>query len=66
MDIVAAEEEITIWKVVVEEEADAGKVVGKDFLAQVLTIIEEIYLKFILQVSIIFSLFNWISILVFL
>lgn len=41
MDIAAAEEEITRWKVAAEQEADAGKAVEKDFLAQVLAIIEE-------------------------
>ncbi|KAK1381536.1 E3 ubiquitin-protein ligase RGLG2-like [Heracleum sosnowskyi] len=38
MDIAAAEEEITRWKVAAEQEADAGKAVEKDFLAQLSTL----------------------------
>ena len=35
MDIAAAEEEITRWKVAAEEEAAAGKAVEQEYLAQV-------------------------------
>lgn len=35
MDIAAAEEEIARWKVAAQQEADAGKAVEQDFVAQV-------------------------------
>lgn len=35
MDIAVAEEEITRWKVAAQQEADAGKAVEQDFMAQV-------------------------------
>lgn len=41
MDIAAAEEEITRWKVAAEQEADAGKAVEEDFVAQVSITIKE-------------------------
>lgn len=36
LDIAAAEEEITRWKVAAQQEADAGKAVEQEFVAQVL------------------------------
>lgn len=36
MDIAAAEEEISRWKVAAEDEAAAGRAVEQEFLAQVL------------------------------
>ena len=35
MDIAAAEEEITRWKVAAEQEAAAGRAVEQEFVAQV-------------------------------
>lgn len=35
MDIAAAEEEITRWKVAAEQEAAAGRGIEQDFVAQV-------------------------------
>lgn len=35
MDIAVAEEEITRWKVAAQQEADAGKAIEHDFVAQV-------------------------------
>lgn len=35
MDIAAAEEEITRWKVAAEQEAEAGRAVEQEFVAQV-------------------------------
>lgn len=35
LDISVAEEEITRWKVAAQQEADAGKAVEQDFMAQV-------------------------------
>lgn len=35
MDIAAAEEEIARWKAAAQQEADAGKAVEQDFVAQV-------------------------------
>ena len=43
MDIAAAEEEITRWKVAAEQEADAGKSVEEDFVAQVSTVVQEFH-----------------------
>ncbi|WOH13655.1 hypothetical protein DCAR_0833165 [Daucus carota subsp. sativus] len=42
MDIAAAEEEITRWKVAAEQEADAGKAVEEDFVAQLSTLHREL------------------------
>ncbi|XP_059657813.1 uncharacterized protein LOC132304243 [Cornus florida] len=42
MDIASAEEEITRWKVAAQQEADAGKAVEQDFLAQLSTIRQEL------------------------
>lgn len=43
MDIVAAEEEITRWKIAAEQEAGAGKAVEQEFMAQVSAILAHIY-----------------------
>ena len=37
MDIAAAEEEITRWKVAAEQEAAAGRAVEQEFMSQVCT-----------------------------
>ncbi|KAL8111725.1 hypothetical protein AgCh_019437 [Apium graveolens] len=42
MDIAAAEEEITRWKVAAQEEAYAGKAVEHDFLSQLLAVRQEL------------------------
>ncbi len=39
MDIAAAEEEITRWKVAAEQEAAAGRAVEQEFLVQVFLLI---------------------------
>lgn len=42
MDIAAAEEEITRWKVAAQQEAAAGKAVEQEFLAQLTTVRQEL------------------------
>ncbi|CAK7332503.1 unnamed protein product [Dovyalis caffra] len=42
MDIAAAEEEITRWKVAAEQEAAAGRAVEQDFVAQLSTVKQEL------------------------
>ncbi|KAK1348239.1 Paramyosin [Heracleum sosnowskyi] len=42
LDIAAAEEEITRWKVAAQEEADAGKAVEHDFVSQLLVVRREL------------------------
>jgi hypothetical protein len=42
LDIAAAEEEITRWKVAAEQEAEAGKAVEQDFLAQLSAVRQEV------------------------
>ncbi|KAL0421470.1 UNVERIFIED_CONTAM: hypothetical protein Slati_3169900 [Sesamum latifolium] len=42
MDIAAAEEEITRWKVAAQQEADAGKAVEKDYMTQLASVRQEL------------------------
>ncbi|WOH16599.1 hypothetical protein DCAR_0936157 [Daucus carota subsp. sativus] len=42
MDIAVAEEEITRWKVAAQQEADAGKAVEQDFMAQLSVVRQEL------------------------
>ncbi|KAL1828701.1 hypothetical protein DCAR_0207952 [Daucus carota subsp. sativus] len=42
MDIAVAEEEITRWKVAAQQEADAGKAIEHDFVAQLLVVRQEL------------------------
>lgn len=47
MDIAAAEEEITRWKVAAQQEAEAGKAVEQDYVAQVCWHLPFVYYVFV-------------------